>query len=238
MDLQSVLIVIPSANPKNLDRCIRSLERFHQLDKGAGNLIIVSDGLPEGEREKYPEAGWIEAPKPFCFARNINLALKEYRGLDFFLMNDDAELVTEMGIAYLLVQANALRQEGKRVGILSATIQGSCGTIQKFNPHLSQEYVEAPCTSPHDTLWFVACLLDRELIREIGLLDEDFNGYGFEDTDYCFRAKRAGFTVGVGRSCLVLHVDGSTYRSDLRQWRPLYESNQEKFFKKWAGPRY
>ena len=57
---------------------------------------------------------------------------------------------------------------------------------------------------------FACAYLKREVLARIGGLSEKFRSY-FEDTDYCLRAKEAGFrTVVCGAVTLVHHEHGST----------------------------
>ncbi len=50
-----------------------------------------------------------------------------------------------------------------------------------------------------------ACfLMRRETIDQIGLFDESFY-FGFEDVDWCFRARRAGWTVRYIPSATIIH---------------------------------
>jgi glycosyltransferase involved in cell wall biosynthesis len=57
---------------------------------------------------------------------------------------------------------------------------------------------------------FACAYLKREVLAKIGGLSERFRSY-FEDTDYCLRAKEAGFrTVVCGAVTIVHHEHGST----------------------------
>ncbi len=57
---------------------------------------------------------------------------------------------------------------------------------------------------------FACAYVKRELLARIGGLSEKFRSY-FEDTDYCLRAREAGFrTVVCGAVTLVHHEHGST----------------------------
>lgn len=52
-------------------------------------------------------------------------------------------------------------------------------------------------------------LVRREVFTAIGLLDEDYF-FGFEDLDFCLRARAAGFATIVARNSAVLHEGGKS----------------------------
>jgi GT2 family glycosyltransferase len=55
----------------------------------------------------------------------------------------------------------------------------------------------------------------RELIDKIGLLNENFNPYGFEDTDFCIRSIKAGYRNYIDTDTWLLH--GTDNRHKKRQ---------------------
>jgi GT2 family glycosyltransferase len=52
-------------------------------------------------------------------------------------------------------------------------------------------------------------LVRREVFAAIGLLDEDYF-FGFEDLDFCLRARSSGFATIVARNSVVLHEGGKS----------------------------
>jgi GT2 family glycosyltransferase len=58
---------------------------------------------------------------------------------------------------------------------------------------------------PTDTLPGGACILDRRMLKTIGLHDEAFSPFGYEDAEICIRARQHGFTNYVLPAEIVLH---------------------------------
>jgi hypothetical protein len=63
-------------------------------------------------------------------------------------------------------------------------------------------------------------MIRREVIEQIGLLDEQFFMYG-EDLDYCKRAKDAGWKVYYYPRTKIIHYKGSSSRR--QPFRMIYE---------------
>ena len=63
--------------------------------------------------------------------------------------------------------------------------------------------------SPTDWTSGASLLIRREVLREIGLLDEDLYTY-FDDIDICLRARRAGWPTWLVTQSHVVHLGGQT----------------------------
>jgi hypothetical protein len=67
-----------------------------------------------------------------------------------------------------------------------------------------------------------AFLVRRAVYRKIGLFDETFNPYGWEDVDFSLRAGEAGFRVVYAPKAVVYHAGGRVGRGIIRH----YERNK------------
>ena len=78
-----------------------------------------------------------------------------------------------------------------------------------------------------------AMLVRREVFEKIGLIDESYFLY-FEDVDFCFRARKAGFTLS-GFTAQLIHNESATV-SDMGMAKKLELNarNAHKFFKRYA----
>ncbi|MBI3379361.1 glycosyltransferase family 2 protein [Candidatus Gottesmanbacteria bacterium] len=67
-------------------------------------------------------------------------------------------------------------------------------------------------------------LVKREVFEKIGFFDENFFLY-FEDADFCFRAKKAGFSIAASSKSFIVHqlIEGNE-RSSLKKYH-LIRSN-------------
>ena len=135
---------------------------------------------------------------PFVFAANVNRGIRERAEGDVILLNDDAVLLTRNGF-------DLLAEEGRaevEYGIVSASVYGFVGNPeQKYRGVNVQGFRQAL----RKTVAFVCVYIRREIINEIGLLDERMVDYGFEDALYCLRLRKAGYKLGVSGRCVVEH---------------------------------
>jgi GT2 family glycosyltransferase len=78
-------------------------------------------------------------------------------------------------------------------------------------------------------------LIKREVINRVGFLDEDY-GIGFwEDTDYCMRAKKAGYICASAKAAYVYHYSHKSFNFFKKDnVNELFEKNKNIFYSKWG----
>ena len=76
-------------------------------------------------------------------------------------------------------------------------------------------------------------LIRRDVIDRIGGIDEDYNPWGFEDNDYCLRARVAGFQPRIARDCFIRHLGSRTASAAKLDYNKLLIKNWETFKRKW-----
>lgn len=64
---------------------------------------------------------------------------------------------------------------------------------------------------PVDHVTFFCVLLSREVIRKVGLLDNHFFPGGYEDNDYCIRARNEQFSIGLIRDVFIHHWGSASF---------------------------
>jgi len=100
----------------------------------------------------------------------------------------------------------------------------------------SRVIAPAPRDRPHPTEWIsgAAMFIRRQVLEQVGLLDEDYFLY-FEELDLCLRAHRAGWECWYVPQSQVIHLVGKstgvTGQSRLERRRPRYwYESRRKFF--------
>lgn len=235
MQGKRIACVIPSKNIENLRVCVSAV----RVNDPAVRIVVVDDS--EGrEIEFYCAAmriACVKGKKPFVFARNINIGIRAAGEMDgVVLLNDDAILETPNGFTTL---ADAAELRRVNFGIVSAAVRGMVAAKEQepwSYPHLKEQFPLADSwtirTVKHHMMAFVCVYIPTYTLEEVGLLDERYTEYGYDDDDYCQRVKNAGYALGVFDGCVVEHGSRpSTFRS-----RPgtSLEPNRKAFIEKWG----
>jgi GT2 family glycosyltransferase len=245
----SYRVVIPSRNQENALACLKSIRE----NQPHAHIVVVVD-----ESEEWPDMGFRVNPlaaaipglKPFVFARNVNLGINAFHSStvdttrhseatpyfidDIIILNDDTRLLTPGGFSALSKCAN----EYPEFGVISAAITGAVGNLEQI---WSGGYSLRPAN--HHTLVFVCVYIRAAVLNGVGLLDESFTSYGYDDDDYCARVRRAGLKLGVFDGCVIEHgVLPSTYRSQMENQVARIDDlspNLQRFIDKWGcAPEY
>lgn len=185
-------IVIPSKTTSNLVPCVNAVWKH---EPGA-RIIVVDDGIPDSAKIMPPldRCEFIKGISPFVFARNCNLGIRAAGNDDVILLNDDAMLTTPGGFTMLSEQAASHHE----YGVISAVTNSSGNRNQmRMGSTSLREDPRMVC--------FIACYIPRTTINKVGLLNEEFTSYGFEDDAYCLRTRRAGLKIGIFDGCFVDH---------------------------------
>jgi GT2 family glycosyltransferase len=88
----------------------------------------------------------------------------------------------------------------------------SFNSVNRFARKWAQAFHK--CSTPADFLGFFCVLINRKVFDRVGPLDERFFPGGFENIDYCIRARKAGFNLAIARH-VYLHHWGSASFSNL-----------------------
>lgn len=183
------------------------------------------DGSVEAIRAAYPEVEIVGLSENHGYAGNNNVGIDAAlaRGAGWvFVLNEDT--VVSAGCVATLVQAG---ESNPTIGIVGPMVyhHDEPGIIQsaggRIGPrwqslHLGQnEPDRSQFTTPHLVDWVSGCaiMVRREVIRQVGMLDPRYFYY-WEETEWCLRARRAGW--------LVVHVPQAKiwHKGVQRDYRP------------------
>ena len=213
--------------------------------------IIVDDGSPQRYRDelrrRFPDSVIVERRRNagLTAAYNDGIRLALDRGAEAVLL-----IVPDMRLplASLGVMASAL-ERNPEVGIVGPLLFRRDGRLQEYGGSIHPATFEV--TKPYwNTLWsddipqelevdFVSGGLNltrREVFERIGLQDESLVMY-FDECDFDFRAKRAGWKLKVLREAAAHHLH--CRRSSDDKSRPVYlmTRNQLRLVRKHVGTR-
>jgi GT2 family glycosyltransferase len=212
-------VIIPSKTFSNLLPCALAV-REHEPK---ARIIVVDDGIEGWTKQGMVPCLTYAGERPFIYSRNNNIGIRGAGADDVVLLNDDAILKTAGGFTTLQRAA----EEHPEFGIIASTTNCVGNTNQHPKGIGLREDPRMVC--------FIAVFIPRRTIDVVGLLDEEFSSYGFEDDSYCLRIRRAGLKIGIHDGCFVDHASlKSTFRGDPRTAANL-ESGRRIFIKKWGS---
>ncbi len=174
------------------------------------------------------------------FLRAANRGIAAATGDYVLLLNNDTT-VTPGWLSALIEAA----ERAADVGIVGGKIVGPDGRIQVAGAYMAFDgsarmigdgmEVDDPSLSEEREVCYVGghcMLIKRSVIDVVGPLDESY-GFGYhEDTDYCYRARTAGFRVVYTPDCVVHH---QLFGTPLPERQRIIAENQRKFLQKWWG---
>jgi GT2 family glycosyltransferase len=223
-------VIIPSSNAGNLSACVAAVHRHEPTN----SICIVDDGIDWARMGKRPsglEVWKIDGVHPFVFARNCNRGIKACGGEgDVVLLNDDAVLETHWGFTGMQKAAAA----DPTLGIVVATTNIASNADQYPQGTIGMRIARRSPGFTFPAVAFVCVLIPGRTLETVGLLDERFTAYGWEDTDYCRRVHDAGLRIGIFDGCFVDHSKlTSTFRGQPRDPGPI-EEGRRIYIEKWG----
>ena len=238
-----------------VEDCLQSLNQTVITDH---DCIVVDNSQSEEGRRRWRAmppsmTRWILNDQNVGFAQAMNQGISASTGKFILLINPDCR--AEPGTIDAMHQA---MEDVPKLGLLGCGLRNTDGSPQtswySIFPSLGgvllditgglalwrnlarhRRYVrEAPFRR---VAWAKdACLMTRRaLVETIGGLDERFFLY-CQDADWCYRARRAGWIVGVLPGWSVVHHGGMSSGHDRARSLGYYYDAYLKFILKHAGP--
>jgi len=171
---------------------------------------------------RFPQIVLVSNEQNLGFAKANNVALSRAQGRWIVLLNPDTIVTSNWleNLAYCGV-ASEIGIVGPKLVRLDGRTIDSAGLF--FNPKTGLSFDRGSGVidrGQFDTaevvpsLSFACVAIKREVVEDIGSLDEKMILY-FDDIDYCFRARVAGWSVLFCPSSLVLHARGGVTRGSI-----------------------
>jgi GT2 family glycosyltransferase len=235
--LKTTSIIIPNFNGLSyLKDCIYSIREHTHLPY---ELIVVDNGSTDGsvdfclsERVTIVSLGYNAGFPAAC-----NLGLKVASGDALLLLNNDV-IVTEN---WLFNMQRCLYSQ-EEIGIVGPMTNFASGAQQIDEPFTNIGDMAARFNRPDRKKWKstnrivgMCMLFKRELLERIGYLDERFSPGHFEDDDFCYRARQAGFRLMICGDVFVFHHGSASFgRQGEERVQRLIRENRQKFLEKWG----
>lgn len=221
-----VTVIVPTWNHKEmLGDCLYSLET---QTYDAMDIVVVDDGSTDGTAEfvhlYFPKVRVIRQDKNRGFCAAVNAGVRVSATEYLILLNNDMTVHSKF-VAWLVHAADTSDAALFAPLVLfreDLTYIYCAGDRQLANGRpesIGFRSFESGFQEPEEIFGVSAgaALYRREVFDTIGLFDEKFHAY-FEDSDFNFRARLAGFKTKFVRAALAYHV-GSASLEGRTWWR-------------------
>ncbi|MFA5031651.1 MAG: glycosyltransferase family 2 protein [bacterium] len=224
-------------------------------------IIVVDNASTDGSieliRKKFPFVRLIKNSGNVGFARATNQAIPRTKGEYILFLNPD--VIPQWNAIQSLVD---FLEHTQNVGCVGGKLLNTNGSIQfscrsfpnyinvffgrqsllsKLFPkspfHKSFLLTEIDHNKTQKVDWIIgACILTkREILEQIGYLDETFFLF-LEDTDFCYRIKKAGFDTIYFPDALFYHSYGASINRFWVKSNIAHNISMYRFFKKHYNP--
>lgn len=263
IDEPQIELLIVIINYKTAEMTCECLESLLPEMNVSDSRVVIVDNDSQDNSVAYIQK-WIESANTQKvrliasennggFAAGNNIGILSHNAENYLLLNSDT--IVRPGAIQKLIAALkgdvSVGLASPRLEWLDARPQESC-----FNQHtIVSEFLSAAKTGPITKLlnkfvvaktitdnaslseWtsFACVMIRRSVFEQVGLLDEDFFMY-FEDAEFCYRARKAGWKISNYPEAHVVHLRGGSSplksQAKLRKRLPryFYESRTRYFY--------
>ena len=217
-------------------RCLRSLEAAGRPDTVVVDNASAEDPSPALRRD-FPWCPVVRNPVNGGWAGGNNVGVRHAlsRGADFVILLNNDTVVAPDFAARLAAAAEAQ----PAFGVLGPVIRfmdpphevQTDGTLfnQKTQPGffhrkpVALDPAATPAVTEVDIVNGCCMMIRADVFHRIGLIDERFFLI-HEESDFCLRARRAGFRCGVLGEALVWHKGSSSFKRTGGRWQRYYDA--------------
>jgi GT2 family glycosyltransferase len=228
------IIILNYKTPDLVIDCLHSLRE--QIEPGI-EVVVVDNASNDGSAERIEEeiasnqwGSWVRvlcSPVNGGFSAGNNLGIRAIDADAYILLNSDTIVLPDTIRELLhamelwpnagLIGPGCVTQDGNKDQSTFQFIRpitdfirsASTGPISRLLRRYDTPFLTTDSAAEPDWIGFACVLIRREVIEEVGLLDDGFFMY-FEDVDYCHRARNAGWTILYWPRGKIVHLLGGS----------------------------
>lgn len=236
MDISVVLL---NYNTLELTRaCLTSLLASH-LGSYTMEIIVCDNGSKDGSlsmiQKEFPDVIRIDNTKNVGFAAGNNPGIRKSKGRYVLLLNTDTEVKpdTLSVMIRFMDESPSVGASTCKLLLPNGAMDPAChrgfptpwvaltyvAKLERLFPktmffgQYHQGYKDMSTIHEVDCISGAFFMVRREVIKQVGLLDEDYFMYG-EDIDWAYRIKKAGWKIMFNPMVTILHKKKQSGRSN------------------------
>jgi len=243
-----------------LKNCLQSI--YDTSKKINFEIIVVdnhsSDGSVAMIKQDFPRVILIANDENHGYASAVNQGVDQAKGEFILILNSDTEILPDC-----LSKTLEFMNDNKNAGIVGCrilnpdlTLQRSCRSFPGILNFFSENFFLHDIFSRsrifgrpfmsyfnYDRLAEVEIVLGafmmirKKTIDQIGLMDTQFFMYA-EETDWCFRARQAGWKIYFYPDAEIIHYGGGSTKQNFVPMFIEAHKSHHKFIRKYHGPAY
>jgi GT2 family glycosyltransferase len=246
-------IIIVSWNTKTyLLHCVESI--FQKREGVPWGVVVVDNGSRDGSgtavKKIFPAVHLIENDRNLGFSKAANQGLKMLSGRYALLLNPDTEVkdgAIEQLVSFMdghpeagVAGAQLLNSDGSRQNSIANFPSLATELLNKsllrwvFPKSFPGKERDYPEPVEVDSVIGASMIVKREAMEKVGLLDEDYFLF-LEETDWCYRLKKAGWKIYHVPQAEIYHFQGKSAQTEKKKARVEYYRSRYHFFKKNRG---
>lgn len=216
MPRRTLLVVLNYNGRELVEKCLASMQDL--AGRPDVHVLVADNGSTDGSvemvRERFPWALVRENGSNLGFSGGNNAILANYEADAYVLLNNDIEAHPGW------LDAMQAAAQDPRVGVVGAQLLFPDGLVQHAGGvidargarHAVYRTPPEPPGAPRDAdfITFACAYIKREVLERIGYLDEGYSPIYSEDSDFCVRARKAGFRVVYAPSAVLTHKESVT----------------------------
>lgn len=205
--MDEVSIVMPVyANSKQITKvtidCLRDLMKTYGVKT---EIIVVDDGSREPVSKiiskLFPQVRILINEQNLGFAKAVNRGIREAQCNLVCLLNNDIRLPNSKWLSSMVQSMDEFDMTAPAGGRMDSKWNYQPGEAKTRAEKFS--YLAGWCL-----------LVKRRVFDEIGLMPENFSKGFFEDVLFSYRAKRAGFKLGITEGTDIQHLYHTTFKAE------------------------
>jgi GT2 family glycosyltransferase len=186
-------------------------------------VVVVDNGSSDNSaslvKENFPWVDVVALDKNYGFSvgnnKGIAYALEKFNPEYVLLLNNDTEVAQEDWLRKM----TAVAESEKAIGIVGCKLIYPDGRTQYIGTKLAvtglswlkpRDHPDLPETYMVDAVLGACFLTKRSVIDKIGGLDTGFSPFSDEESDFCMRAKKAGYKICMVSTVKVVHLGGTS----------------------------